>query len=511
LVFSPIDGWCCVLDGDPYHADLDLAEFLSESLSGTTVTTELRGGELVCRYIVHERGDIAREEREPPEAFSDAAASPDIPMPLYQDPTREMLHVLRAEGIPGALWFLRQDTLDDALADTEGALSVVEVVTEPDKKRPVSQLPGRYITSRHEGGAVPFRADVEGRSPDGRLLFAEIRTVFGVASHQAVEALLEIERADSNRLQEPHVGSDETELPTIQFEYTVRGSSDKGLSDILKLRRKEFLRKRPTKAAFLATALKIARADSDAWSDVGPSGFGMRARLAALAAEQTVDFDEIYSDYIEGRLAAAGPEEALRIFLSSASYDLAKNGAATAEFGSVSDLLLPCLVAREEAARLAASGVGTLDIGHGVSVVVACQVGNGAALVDADDFARWGVSFDNALDVARANLLNQAQEHARPPMQVEIAKGAKALAFLSGAQASKHLLLPGLCDAMLALLGTDETLCAIPDQDSLFIVSADDASAVSALRKFARERLIAAEHPLTAELFRLKGESIFEA
>ncbi|MHC4253553.1 MAG: DUF1444 domain-containing protein [Planctomycetota bacterium] len=510
-VLSPVDGWSCVLDPDPYHIDLALAEHLSASLAATTVASEIRGGELVCRYVVHEGGDIAREEREPPEAFSDAAASADTPMPLYQDPTREMLRVLRAEGIPDALWFLRQDALEDAGAGAKGALVVVEVVTEPDKKRPVSRRPRSELRPRHKPGTVPFKADVDGRSPEGRLLYAEIRTVFGAASHQAAEALLEIERTDTNRLQGPLLGSGPGGLPEVHFEYTVRGGSDEGLGRLLDLRREEFLQKRPLQSAFLEAAIEIARAEHDAWTDVRPSGFGMRVRLVPSGTEQTVDLDEPYSDYMEGRLAARDPDEALRSFLSRAASDLRESGDAGAEFASVSDLLMPCLVAREEAARLSADGVGARDVGHGVSVVVACQVGDGVALIDSDDFDRWGVTFDTALEAARENLLRQAHESGRPPMPVEIAGGAKALAFLSGGQSSKHLLLPGLSGVMGKLLGAEETICAVPDQDSLFVVGAGDAEAASALRDFARARLLAADRPLTAELFRLKGDSILEA
>ena len=506
---SPVDGWCCVLDADPYRADIDLAEHLSGSLAVTTVTTELRGTELACSYAVHERGNIVREEQEPPEAFSEAAYSPDISMPLYQDPTREILRVLRAEGVPSALWFLRQDAIGDS--GDGRLLTVVEIVTEPDNKRPVAKLPGRRLRPRHSEGTVPFRADVEGRSADGRLTLAEIRTVFGVASHQAVEALLEIERAETNRLQEPYLGSGPQGLPTVHYDYTVRGGSDEELSGILDLRRDEYLKNRPTKAAFLETGLDIARTECDAWSEVQPSGFGMRARLAPFRSEQTVDFDEIYSDYMEGRLAATGPEEALRAFLDRAAADLAQTGDAAADFGSVADLLMPCLVSREEAVRLAAGGVGTRDIGHGVGVVIACRVGDGSALVDGDDLAGWGVSFGEALDAARESLHSAAKESGRPPVPMEIARGTKALAFLSGGQASKHLLLPGLADVMRTLLGSEEMLCAVPDQDSLFVVSADDAEAASALREFARARLLAAEYPLTAELFRLKGDAILEA
>jgi len=509
LLFSPVDGWCCLVDADPYHADLALAEHLSSSLATTTVTAEIRGGELASRYVVHENGAIAREEREPPEAFSDVAPSADAPMPLYQDPTREMLYALRAEGIPNALWFLRQDALEDA--EGPDASTVFEVVTEPDKRRSVSRQPPRELSPRHAGGGAPFRADVEGRSPDGRLLFAEIRTVFGVPSHQAAEALLETERADTNRLQEPYLGSGKAGLPVVQFEYTVRGGADEELSDMLDLLRGGTFRKRPTKAAFLDEALDVAREGFDAWTEARPSGFGMRVRLVPSGAEQTIDLDEPYSDYMEGRLAARDPEEAIRSFLSRAAADLRQSSEAAAEFGSVSELLMPCLVPREEAKRLAAGGVGARHLGHGVSVVVACRVGDGVALVDADDFARWGVTFDDALDGARENLHREALVQGRPPLPVEIAPGKKALAFLSGAQASKNIMLPGLSGVMRHLLGTDETLCAIPDQDSFFAIDAGDAEAASALRRFARERLLAAERPLTAELFRLSGDSIVEA
>jgi hypothetical protein len=511
IVLSPVEGWCCLVDADPYHVDLDLAEHLSRALATTTVATEIRGGELVCRYVVHENGEKTREEREPPEAFGDVAALADVPMPLYQDPTREMLRVLRAEGMPGALWFLRQDGLENAGAGARGALVAIEVVTEPDRKRPVSRLPRAELRPRHAAGTVPFKPDVDGRSPEGRLLHAEIRTVFGTPSHQAAEALLEVERADTNRLQGPHLGAGPAGLPEVHFEYTVQGGSDEELARLLDLRRGEFLRKRPTKAVFLVKALAIAHKGYDAWTDVQPSGFGMRVRLVPSGTEQTVDLDEPYSDYMEGRLAARHPEEAIETFLSRAAADLGQSSDATADFASVSDLLMPCLVSRDEAARLSAGGVGALDLGHGVSVVVACQVGAGSALIDADDFARWGVSFETALQAARENLLESAKESARPPMLVEIAKGTKALAFLSGGQASKHLLLPGLSGVMKRILGVDETLCAIPDQDSLFVVSAGDADAVAALRDFARERLLAADRPLTAELFRLKGDDILEA
>ena len=510
-VLSPVDGWCCLIDADPYHVDLDLAEHLSGALATTTVATEVRGSEIVCRYVVHQNGEKTREEREPPEAFGDIMPSADMPMPLYQDPTREMLRVLRAEGMPGALWFLRQDGLENAGPGARGALVVIEVVTEPDKKRPVSRLSRAELRPRHAAGTVPFKPDVDGRSPEGRLLHAEIRTVFGTPSHQGVEALLEVERADTNRLQGPHLGSGPAGLPEVHFEYTVQGGSDEALERLLDLRRGEFLRKRPTKAVFLAKALEIARRGYDAWSDVRPSGFGMRVRLVPSGTEQTVDLDEPYSDYMEGRLAARDPEEAIESFLSRAAADLGQSSDATAEFESVSDLLVPCLVSREEAARLSAAGVGALDIGHGVSVVVACQVGDGSALIDADDFGRWGVTFEAALEAARGNLLSRAKESARPPIPVEIAEGTKALAFLSGGQASKHLLLPGLAGIMKGMLGSDETLCAVPDQDSLFFVSAADEQGVAALREFARERLLAADRPLTAELFRLKGDDILEA
>jgi hypothetical protein len=87
----------------------------------------------------------------------------------------------------------------------------------------------------------------------------------------------------------------------------------------------------------------------------------------------------------------------------------------------------------------------------------------------------------------------------------------KALAYLAGGQTAGLLLVPGLARMMSELLKTDEIMCAIPDQDSLFAVPASDEKAVEDLRRFARERMLSAERPLTPELFRVSEGRVEEA
>lgn len=494
-----------MLDADPYHADFELAQVLSEELSTRTMALELHGGELVWRCAVFERGAVAREQREPPEAFEQIQDPSSMQMPLYPDATHEALVELHSEGIPQALWLLRADDLVEDLSG--GDIAVTEFVVHPEKKdvlEPVRTVACRFV--RRDGGPS-FRPDLEGTSADHRPVFVEIRTLFGKADHQAVDNLLEIERADRNRLLAPFIDREGEDCPEIQFEYTSRGMPEEELKRMLAIRRPEFFRLRPTERDFLELALEIAKTRQLDWRGVRPDGFGLRFEWR----EQThrVDLAQIYSDYIEGRCAAPSPEEAVRAYLAKASEDLSK-APDRAEFAVVSDLLLPCLVGPEEAARLEADGVASVPLGHGVRIAVACQVGDGAALVDSGDLKLWGVTFEEALEVARANMERRMKGTSRGFLPTEIAPGRKALASLAGGQSATQILLPGLVRLARELLKSEEIICAIPDQDSFFMIPAGDPEAASALREFARARLLHAERPLTAGLFRVDSHGIAE-
>jgi len=505
-VLPAAEGWCCMVDADPYRADFQLARELSAELRTQAVALELRGGELVWSCAAFDGGAAVREQREPPEAFGPDRGSGEIQMPIYPDATREALAALRSEGLPQAFWLLRADELvEDASA---GDLDVAEIVVRPEKKdavEPVQIVPCRL---RREAGVLPFRPDLEGTTSDHRPLFVEIRTLFGRATHQAVDNLLEIERADRNRLLAPFIEREDDDCPEVQFEYTSRGTPEEELKRMLDRRRPEFFRSRPTEREFLAMALETVRARHTGWRGVRPDGFGIRFERSG--ATNRIDLAQTYSDYIEGRAAAPTPEDTIRSFLARAAEDLERAPDRT-EFAAVSDLLLPCLVGADEAARLEADGVASGPLGHGVKVVVACQVGGGTALLDSGDLALWGVKFSEALACARANLERRMKGASRGFVPVEYAPGRKALACLVGGQPATQLLLPGLVSLARELVHSDDILCAIPDQDSFLMIPAGDPEAAEKLREFARSRLLLAERPLTAELFRVNEQGISEA
>jgi len=504
-VLPPVDGWCVLVDADPYRADFDLAQHLSEALATTALAVELRGGDLAWRYAAFEEGELEREEREPPEAFEPDAGSGGAPMPIYPDAVREVLQVLRTEGVPRERWFLRQDEFTAEGVDDEDAVWLDEIVTRPEKRNPVERVPRAPHRLKRKEGRLPFKPDVVGSTPTHRPLFVEIRSLFGTPTPQAVANLLEIERADRNRLQEPYLGGSADQMPSVYFEYSARGASEDELTKMLDLRRADFFRPRPPMSDFLDAALAIARKEQRTWRQLRASGFGLRFKLEGSSVEDAVDLDQPYQDYMEGRLAGTGPEEVLRRFLAQAAEDLHRP-MAEAQYRSVADLLAPSLMSAEEAVRLVDEGVPSTPLGHGVNVVVTCRVGEGSALIDVDDLLRWDVSFEEALEVAKANLLRREKIDPKAPIPVDIAPDRRALALLSGPQPATHILMPGLAAVLRQVLDAEEVLCAIPDLDSFFAIDASEPETQLALRGFARARLHVAERPLTAELFRMMDD-----
>jgi hypothetical protein len=168
-------------------------------------------------------------------------------------------------------------------------------------------------------------------------------------------------------------------------------------------------------------------------------------------------------------------------------------------------------VGPDEGVRLEATGVVARALGHGVKIVLACKVGEGSALVENEDLERWGVKFHEILKAARRNLGTRSAEEKHAFIDMEIVSGKTVLADLSGNDPATRILLPDLSKIIKEHTGADEALCAIPDLDS-FIVAKDTSDATRAeLRAFARERMMAAESPLTAELFLVRRDSVEEA
>ncbi len=514
FVLPPIGGWCCLLDPDRYRADSALAVHLSKALDTTAMTLELRGGELALNSVVYERGVVEREDREPEEAFSPEPPDGSGPMPIYPDPTLEAIRVLLVEGVPQEYWLLAQDDLDDgAKPDEPGSVWADELVTCPEKKVAVERRLRAPFGLGRTPGRVPFPADMDTTRADHQRLFVEIRSLWGRPDHQAIDNLLEIERADRNRLLEPFFGEPETRVPAIRFEYTSRGVPEEELTSMLERRRASFQRSRPTKMAFLLDAVMIAKAEHPDWTHLRVDGFGLR--FTAGGVEESLDLDLPYDGFMEGRLVAATPQEALGAFLGSAARDLAA-AREVREFEAIKGLLLPHLVRSDEAARLEANGVTTRRIGHGVSIVVSCQVGDGAALLEARDLSRWKVSFDVVVEVARGNLDRRVGGGKAAFVPVEVVPGKKAVAsFMTdstmGTQPASLMVAPGIVRLLRETLHTEDVLAAIPDHASFFAIPAGDPELESALRAFARERMLAADEPLTSDLFRLGETGVEEA
>ena len=509
VALSPMEGWCCILEADPYRADFELASYLSVQLGTTCVAVELRGAELAWRYAVFEDGVCVREEADPAELFEPVPPSGDGPMPLYPDATREVMRVLRAEGIPVIYRLLRQtDLIGEVGVDLRHVTAAVEVLVGPEKRTALSVRKGVLYGIRRGSGDVPFPPDLTGSGDDHEELIFEVRMLFGHADAHAVDNLLEVERADRNRLLGHYLGRPGGYVPEVRFEYSSRGADDDELRALVERRRAALFAVRPPKVQFLEMALRIAREEFDGWKDVSPSGFGLRFKRGRI--EDSVDLEAPYEGFMEGRLAAPSPEAALRCCLRQAAGDL-EGSAVVMDFDAVSDLLLPYLVAGDEGERVRKDGVQTAPVGHGLSVAVVCQVGEGSALIDSEDLERWGIDLDGALAAARKNLEDRMRRDSRALLPVDISPGKKALAYLAGGQSAALILVPGLSRILSELMRTTDILCAIPDQDSLFAVPGADKDAEQDLRKFARERMLAAERPLTAELFRIKDGELSEA
>jgi hypothetical protein len=511
MVLAPVSGWALILDSDPYRADMALAEHVSKALSTTAVLLEIQGGELSWRYVAFEEGTVAREEAEPREAFDAERPTGEGPMPFYPDATREALLAAKREGLPQIYLFLRQDEIvEDVAAELRHVRIAASLVAERGGrtvKASGARLAGVRRMSDLSRDDVRFRADIAGEE-DGRPVLVEVRSLFGTASADQADNLLEIERADTNRLQEPHLGNPSALVPLVRFEYTSRGMSEEALKSLLDQRRPAYQAKRPTKEVFLGIALEAARKAAPGWEDVRPSGFGLNFRFRGR--ENSVDLDVPYDGYMDGTLPAGSPKEAVERFLAQAARDL-EGANMSADFDAISDLLLPCLMSAEEAAKAEKEGVPTAPVGHGVKAAVVCQVGEGTALIDSDDLAKWSADFAQALDAARRNLESRMRRDSRALIPMAISPDKKALAYLAGGQTAALLLVPGLARMMGEILKTDDIICAVPDQNSLFAVPAGDEEAVEALRKFARERMLSADRPLTPELFRVSQGRVSEA
>lgn len=519
FVLPPVEGWVCLLDADRYNVDQELAAHCSETLDTAALALRLRGGELSWDCVAYAGGVIARRDREPEDAFSLDPPSGGGPMPIYPDPTLEAIRALRVEGVPPAYWLLAQDDLlESARPDAPDTVWIDEIVARPEKRAPIERrLRAPYGLGRTPG-QVPFHPDMDTTRSDHHRLFVEIRSLWGRPDHQAVDNLLEIERADRNRLLEPFFGEPETRVPVIRFEYTSRGMPEEELAPMLERRRASYQRSRPTKMAFLLDAVVTARGEHPEWEELRVDGFGIRFKLGGT--EESVDLGQPYEELMEGRLVAATPQEALSVFLASAGHDL-ESAQAAGRFDSVRDLLLPSLVRSDEAARLERNGVVSRRIGHGVSVVVSCQVGDGSALLEADDLSRWGVSFDEALDGATGNLDRRVRGGTDAFMPVEISPGKEvAASFMTGStsggsQPASLLVAPGIVGLLREILPAPapggDVLCAIPDQASFFAIAGGDPELEKALRTFARERMLAADGPLAAKLFRLSERGVEEA
>ena len=70
---------------------------------------------------------------------------------------------------------------------------VDEVTTYPQMKDPVKRSPRTLFVLKRSNNSVAFRPDIDGKTADGRRLFAEIRTLYGHPNHSVVDGLLEIE------------------------------------------------------------------------------------------------------------------------------------------------------------------------------------------------------------------------------------------------------------------------------------------------------------------------------
>lgn len=507
-------GWFCVLDADPDRADHDLAAHLSGVLGARVLVAELAGGRLTWAVAVIEAGRRLRAEREPPEAFEDGA----VGMPLYPDATGEILRALRPEGVPAELRLLRQDEFEEGaepepLTGEEPEFAVERLVSWPEKKA-VRRLPSAVVHLRRRPGAVPFRPDVEGEGEGGRALFVEIRSLIGTPDSHAVHNLLEIERLDRNRLLAPYIDWPAEKVPEVRFEYSSRDVADRDFQAQIDLRREDYFRSRPPKREFLRVALSLAAREHPEWRP-RPGGFGLRidrptpARAGeSPASETSLAVSALYEDLMAGRIVSTGPEEAIGEFLAGAAEDLSR--APSAEFEAVSDLLLPCLAGREEALRLKDEGVALEEFGGGVFVGVACQVGEGSALIDEKDLAKWGLSLDEVLTGARRNLEGKLREGPLGFLPMELLPGRTVLSRTSGGgeHAAELVLLPGLSRIAKELLGSESILCAIPDLNAIFIAPDGDPELAEAMKKLARERMEAASHPLTAELFHVGPEGV---
>jgi hypothetical protein len=514
FVLPPVDGWCCLLDPDRYRADAELASHLAKALDATTIVLELRGGALTWSCVAYEGRGAVRQDREPEEAFGPEPPHGDGPMPIYPDPTLEAIRALRVEGVPQAYWLLAQDDLEESpKPDGQGSVWVDEIVARPEKKRAIERRLRVPFGLRREPGRIPFPPDMDTTGSDHRRLFVEIRSLWGRPDHQAIDNLLEIERADRNRLLEPFFGEPQTRVPLVRFEYTSRGVPEDELAAMLERRRASFQRARPTKMAFILDAVVIAKAEHTGWENLSVDGFGLR--FSAGGAQESVDLEQPYEEFMEGRLMVGSPQEALKAFLASAAHDLAEARRAT-QFNSVRNLLLPHVVRSDEADRLERNGVVTRHIGHGVSVVVTCRVGDGSAVLESGDLSRWMVSFDEVLETARGNLDRCVRQGTVAFMPTEIVPGKKAVAsFMTGftatGQPAALLVAPAIVTPLREMLRAEDILCAIPDQASFFAIPAGDPELSAALRAFARERMLAADGPLAAELFRVSERGVEEA
>jgi hypothetical protein len=540
-VLPPLDGWCCVVDPDPYRVDLDLAQALSAALACRTIALELRGGELVLTQAACEGGRVLDDQRDPPEAF--VPHGTECAMPLYSDVTQEALRSLQSEGVPREYWFVRfDDFLEGASTDAQDAYWVDEIVTRPHERDAVKPSTRTLFVVKRYQGSAGFRPDVEGLGVENRRQFVEIRTLFGAPQAHHIDSLLEIERADTNRLLRRFMGQHENDVPEVLFEYTCPGTAEGELSRLLDRRRAQFLHRRPTERQFLRIALGAAASEHADWLDVRPDGFGLafrrtdplsrapgtrgevsstaetiramrrpqRAATDAALVETRVDLAAPYADYIAGRLVAESPEAAVRSYLAKAADSFDRSSLANG-FAAFAAGVQPGLVGPEEGARLKASGVATRPLGHNVQVVLVCPVGDGTALVEEGDLERWGVSFQHVLKAARNNMGRAAANEERSYVDLDLVPGKKVLADMSGNDPATRILLPNLTTLLSGRLAAGEVLCAIPDLDSFFATQHTDEAMRAELRAFARERMMAAESPLTAELFIVRHDSVEEA
>jgi hypothetical protein len=537
-ILPPLEGWCCLVDPDPYTVDLEFAKSISAALGTRVVAMEVRGGELVWTCVEFDGGRVVAEERDPPEAFDEERGSGQ--MPMYADVVREALKVLQGHGVPKEYWLIGfGDFVEGASTEAQDAYWVDEIINYPQLRDGVKPATRTLFVLKRHHGSVSFRPDLEALDDNRQRLFVEIRTLFGTPDHQVVNNLLEVERADTNRLLARFMGRPDGEVPHVQFEYSGPGVPEGELKQMLALRREDSLKARPTERQFLKLALEVATSDHPEWQNVRPDGFGLKferkpkdvslpetsdtdlsskttrrttrvTHRKAGFVETRIDLSPPYEDFMSGRLVASQPEAAARSYLAKAAANLDR-APDDRSFSAVADLVIPCLVSPEEGARLSAEGVATRLLGHGVMIVLSCQVGEGSALIEKEDLVRWDVSFLEALKTARANLARISNDAERGFTEMEVVRGRPGLADLSGEDPATRILLPDLSDTIKGALGVDEVLCAIPDLDSFFVVGGTDEDTRAEFRAFARERLMAADSPLTAELFRIRRDSVEEA